>query len=68
MNLDHELQLYISIKDDFIHTIVSEPESGLVKEFVDPISVDEHPEYNERVGNEIYSWISLWLDEADELN
>ena len=31
-----------------------------------PYSPDEHPEFDERFGQEIYSWISLWMDELED--
>ena len=55
--------------DDFDKTIVadvSEPESGENSRIVAPLSPDEHTEFNERIGNEIYSWITLWADEMEE--
>ena len=64
--IKHQLQLYVTVKNGIIHTLVMEPESGLVYEFTDPFSADEHPEYNERIGNEIYSWISMWAESGCE--
>ena len=28
-----------------------------------PLSFDEHPEFDKNIGDEIYSWLSLWADE-----
>ena len=55
--------------DEFDKTVtadVLEPESGESSRIVVPFSPDEHPEFNERIGNEIYSWITLWADEMEE--
>lgn len=42
---------------------VHEPESGVTTSGTFPVSVDEHPEFDDAIGNEIYSWIALMLDE-----
>ena len=45
---------------------VLEGESGIVERIRNvPFSPDEHPEFNELIGNEIYSWVSLMMDEED---
>lgn len=31
-----------------------------------PYSPDEHPEFDTAIGEEIYSWISLWADQKEE--
>lgn len=62
----HSLDVDITIKDDGFFTLtVFEPESGLAQRWEFPLSFDEHPEFNEKIGNEIYSWISLWSDMED---
>ena len=61
--MNHNLDLSITIKDDgFFDLFVSEPESGLTQKYEFPISFDEHPVFNEMIGNEIYSWISIWSE------
>lgn len=63
-----ELHVFIRLSDtgEIIAT-VEEPESGEQTTFYNAFSPDEHPEFNEQIGNEIYSWLSLWADElADE--
>lgn len=43
------------------------PESGECSQIDAPLSFDEHPEFDKNIGDEIYSWLSLWADElADE--
>lgn len=34
------------------------------KEF--PVSVDEHPAFNEEIGNQLYAWISMMVNEICE--
>lgn len=59
-----ELNIFIRLSEHGeIITTVSEPESGEQTTFYDEFSPDEHPEFNEHLGNEIYSWLSLWSDE-----
>lgn len=62
-NLIHSFDMDIVIRDDgWFNLILYEPESGLTQKWEFPISCDEHPEFNETIGNEIYSWISLWSE------
>ena len=66
--MERTLTLTIAL-DNYDKTIfadVLEPESGESSRIVTPFSPDEHPEFNERIGNEIYSWITLWADEMEE--
>ena len=44
---------------------VYEPETGDWAPFEFPFSPDEHPEFNEAIGNEIYSWVSMLYDEME---
>ena len=46
-----------------VEVTIYEPETGDVVWDRIPYSPDEHPEFNEWIGNEIYSWISLMADE-----
>lgn len=43
-----------------------EPESGTPATFTFPYSVEEHPEFDEVMGRELYSWISLWAEQLEE--
>lgn len=48
---------------------VLEGESGIVDHIRDvPYSPDEHPEFDRAIGNEIYSWVQLMMEEEDEDN
>ena len=43
-----------------------EPESGEVAQLQHPYSPDEHPKFDKAIGDEIYSWISVWAEEGEE--
>ena len=65
--MQKNLDLTIQIKDDsWFEIYVYEPESGEQAHFEFPLSFDEHPEFDEAIGMEIYSWLSLWADECNE--
>lgn len=56
------LDFSITLHEETFTLTVTEPESGEVSHFNHPYSPDEHPVFDEVVGNEIYSWIMLWKD------
>lgn len=60
------LTIYLDDYNKDVTVDFQEPESGESSRIVTPFSPDEHPEFNERIGNEIYSWITLWADEMEE--
>lgn len=60
------LELTIRINEDSFEVDVYEPESGEIVQIQHPYSPDEHPEFDKRIGNEIYSWLSLWAEEMEE--
>lgn len=67
--MERNLDLRIGLAEDESFAItVSEPESGLHTTFDFFFSPDEHPEFNNTIGDEIYSWLSLWFDEMQEEN
>lgn len=47
-------------------TTVYDAESGDLKTIKAPYSPDEHPEFNEEIGNEIYSWVQILADRFEE--
>lgn len=59
------LDLSIQFHTNAFNITVSEPESGETAQFQFPFSPDDHQEFDSAIGREIYSWISLWLDEYD---
>lgn len=65
--IQRELSLFIRMTDNNrIITTVYEPESGEQATIYNEFSPDEHSEFNELLGNEIYSWLSLWADEMND--
>ena len=60
------LELTIHLNGDNFEVDVYEPESGEVVQIQHPYSQDEHPEFDKAIGDEIYSWISLWAEEGEE--
>lgn len=62
-----ELNIFIRLSEHGeIITTVSEPESGEQTTFYDEFSPWTSIRINEHLGNEIYSWLSLWSDELDD--
>ena len=66
--MQRNLELTIRLNEDSFEVDVYEPESGEIAQMQFPYSPDEHPEFNEQIGQEIYSWISLWADQKEEEN
>ena len=56
--MEKNLELTIRMDND-----IYEPESGECSQIDAPLSFDEHPEFDKNIGDEIYSWLSLWADE-----
>lgn len=63
--IERHLDLTIRINDGEFEIDVYEPESGEVSQLQCPLSFDEHPEFDEAIGREIYSWLSLWSEEDE---
>ena len=61
------LELTIRLNKDSFEVDVYEPESGEVIQMQHSLSFDEHPEFNAAIGNEIYSWLSLWSQKEDNV-
>lgn len=47
----------------FINIEINEPDSGRTESMLACYHPEEHPDFNQKFGNEIYSWFSLWMDE-----
>jgi len=60
--MQRTLELTIRLNKDTFEVDVYEPETGDVKQMQFEYSPDEHPEFDVQLGNEIYSWISMWID------
>lgn len=54
--------------NDHVEIDIYEPESGECSQIDAPLSFDEHPEFDKNIGDEIYSWLSLWADELADKN
>lgn len=66
--MEHRLDITIDFKGkDRFKVRVMEPESGLYSESEYPFSPDEHPEFDKYIGEELYSWFSLW-SETEEID
>lgn len=64
--IERTLELTITLDEENVSCDVYEPESGECTTLKGSLSFDEHPEFNEAIGNEIYSWLSLWSDALKE--
>ena len=64
--IERHLDLTIRINNGEFEVEVYEPESGEIVQFQHPLSFDEHREFDEAIGQEIYSWLSLWSEEDAE--
>lgn len=58
------MELTIRFNEDDFEIDVYEPESGEVAQLQYPFSPDEHTDFDKAIGDEIYSWLSLWANEA----
>jgi hypothetical protein len=61
------LELTIRYDADHFEVDIYEPETGECSQMNCALSFDEHPEFNQAIGNEIYSWLSLWMDADDKI-
>lgn len=68
--MTRELSVQIMVtgyeEPEYFTATVYDAESGDLKTIKAPYSPDEHPEFNEEIGNEIYSWIQLLADQFDK--
>ena len=64
--IERHLNLTIRLGNGEIEVDVYEPESGEIIHLHHPLSFDEHPDFDESIGKEIYSWVSLWSEEENE--
>lgn len=60
--MERNIDLTIRVNEDGFEIAVYEPESGECSQKSFSFSPDEHPEFDEFIGNEIYSWLGLWAD------
>lgn len=64
--MERHLELTIRMEDDHFELDVYEPETGEISQIEAPLSFDEHPEFDAKIGTEIYSWLALWADENEQ--
>ena len=60
------LELTIRHDTDRFEVDIYDPESGECSQLDFPVSFDEHPEFNQAIGDTIYEWLRRW--EEDECN
>lgn len=56
INVDEEERVYVTIKDK---------ETGYSNTTEVMYSPDEHPDFNDWIGDEIYSWIDIMMGEIE---
>ena len=59
------LELEIRLRKEEFEVDVYEPESGECRQIQYPVSFGEHPEFDKAIGEEIYSWLSMWAEEDE---
>lgn len=63
---ERHLELSIRFDNEHVEIDVYEPESGECSQLDFPVSFDEHPEFNQAIGDTIYEWLRRWKeDECD---
>ena len=66
--MERNLDLRIEIDADGNYKVVSaEPESGMqIIVATGKVTWQDDPEFNEKIGNEVMSWLRIWADELEE--
>lgn len=49
--------------DDDLEVDIMEPQSGEVDRFLFSYSPDEHPDFDQFIGDQLYDWLKLWNEE-----
>ena len=62
MEINLEIKL-VKTSEGIFDVEIYEPETGDFISRSFPFSPDEHPEFDEVISQELYSWISLLMDE-----
>lgn len=58
--------LELSLKvcdDDSLEVDIQEPISGTIDRLLFTYSPDEHPEFDQFIGNQLYDWLKMWNEE-----
>lgn len=54
------LELSVRYDDDRLEVDVYDPERKCRATIYAPLSFEEHSEFDQLIGNEIYEWLALW--------
>ena len=65
--INRTLTIDITMSEDNCFVTVTDKESGLVTTIDVPYSLDGFQEFNEQIGNEILSWVSIMGEEFEEM-
>ena len=60
------LELTIDLHEENFSLDIRDPDSCIHNEFFFPYSPFDLADFNQTVGEEIYSWISLWQDGMED--
>ena len=64
--MERTLTVTLRIEDGNAVAEFLESETGESLTVAVPYSPDEHPEFNEQVGNELYSWLTMLAEEQED--
>lgn len=64
--IDKTLQLTLRLNENgWFDVDIYEPESGSSFQLNYPYCPDEHPEFNEDIGDEVYSWLGIMVEDLE---
>ena len=64
--MERELKIIVGLDENYnVDVRVKDVETGFTNFCHVPYSPDEHPEFNEWIGNEIYSWLAELEEEMN---
>lgn len=64
MEIKKSLDLSITMTNDRVAVTIFEPSTSQSCTVHAPLSFDEHPEFDEHIGREIYEYLRMWYDAA----
>lgn len=65
-DMERVLELTIRVHKNDFEVDVYEPNTGDCITLQHPYCPDEHPEFDEAIGREIYSWVSMTQEEMED--
>lgn len=68
MAIKRTMTLELECDGGEISATIHDNESGLTKTVRHPYSPDEHREFDVELGNEVYSWAEIMMDEEENSN